>query len=98
MHAFDLPYQPFALTTQVRGDCLDSYSASEGNNHALLHYVDLPQKSEVEIKGVADLQPVRDTLTIIMPLGADAALTSHTLKADGTPKHPMNAFMIFARL
>ncbi|KAF7303605.1 HMG box domain-containing protein [Mycena indigotica] len=28
---------------------------------------------------------------------ADAALTSQTLNADGTPKRPMNAFMIFAR-
>ena len=29
--------------------------------------------------------------------GADPALTSQTLNADGTPKRPMNAFMIFAR-
>ena len=28
---------------------------------------------------------------------ANAALTSQTLNADGTPKRPMNAFMIFAR-
>ncbi|KAF7304385.1 HMG box domain-containing protein [Mycena chlorophos] len=28
---------------------------------------------------------------------ADLALTSQTLNADGTPKRPMNAFMIFAR-
>ena len=27
----------------------------------------------------------------------NAALTSQTLNADGTPKRPMNAFMIFAR-
>jgi hypothetical protein len=27
----------------------------------------------------------------------DVALTSQTLNADGTPKRPMNAFMIFAR-
>lgn len=27
----------------------------------------------------------------------DSALTSQTLNADGTPKRPMNAFMIFAR-
>ena len=98
MHAFDLPYQPFALTTEVRGDRPDSCSDSEGSHHALLHYVDRPQKSDVEIEGVADFQPVGDTLTIITPFGADAALTSQTLKADGTPKRPMNAFMIFARL
>ena len=47
---------------------------------------------------MADFQPVGDTLTIITPLGADAALTSQTLRADGTPKCPMNAFMIFARV
>ncbi|EAU87145.2 hypothetical protein CC1G_05834 [Coprinopsis cinerea okayama7 len=29
--------------------------------------------------------------------GADLSLTSQTLNADGTPKRPMNAFMIFAR-
>ena len=28
---------------------------------------------------------------------SNAALTSQTLNADGTPKRPMNAFMIFAR-
>ena len=28
---------------------------------------------------------------------ANVALTSQTLNADGTPKRPMNAFMIFAR-
>ena len=28
---------------------------------------------------------------------SSAALTSQTLNADGTPKRPMNAFMIFAR-
>ncbi|KAF9451455.1 HMG-box, partial [Macrolepiota fuliginosa MF-IS2] len=27
----------------------------------------------------------------------DVSLTSQTLNADGTPKRPMNAFMIFAR-
>ncbi|KAF5309777.1 hypothetical protein D9611_013606 [Ephemerocybe angulata] len=31
------------------------------------------------------------------PDGHDLALTSQTLNADGTPKRPMNAFMIFAR-
>ena len=98
MHAFNLPHQPFALTTEVRGDRPDSYSDSEGSHHALLHYGDHPQKSDIETEGVADFQPVGDTLTIITPLGADAALTSQTLKADGTPKCPMNAFMIFARL
>jgi hypothetical protein len=29
--------------------------------------------------------------------GGDEHLTSQTLNADGTPKRPMNAFMIFAR-
>jgi HMG (high mobility group) box len=29
--------------------------------------------------------------------GEDHSLTSQTLNADGTPKRPMNAFMIFAR-
>jgi transcription factor SOX9 (SOX group E) len=28
---------------------------------------------------------------------ANSSLTSQTLNADGTPKRPMNAFMIFAR-
>lgn len=30
-------------------------------------------------------------------LDEHSALTSQTLNADGTPKRPMNAFMIFAR-
>ena len=96
MHAFDLPYQPCALTTEVRGDRPDS--DSEGSHHALLHYVDHPQKSDFETEGVADLQPVEDMLAMITPLGADAAFISQTLNADRTPKRPMNAFMIFARL
>lgn len=44
--------------------------------------------------------PLTDTTEIGSPnSGADAhqALTSQSLNADGTPKRPMNAFMIFAR-
>ena len=36
-------------------------------------------------------------LTPVLPEDPHLALTSQTLNADGTPKRPMNAFMIFAR-
>lgn len=39
---------------------------------------------------------LRFVLTLVIE-DPNAALTSQTLNADGTPKRPMNAFMIFAR-
>ena len=56
MHAFNLPHQPFPLTTEVCRDRPDSYLDSEGGHHALLHYDDHPQKSDIETEGVADVQ------------------------------------------
>ena len=78
-----------------RQDERASLSGSEDGNYPL--YGDI-HKSEADIEGAFTVYPVVDCfLTFFSIEEANVALTSQTLNADGTPKRPMNAFMIFAR-
>ena len=77
-----------------RHDELASLSGSEDGNYAL--YGDI-NKSEADIEGAFTVYPVVNIFDSFSLEEANAALTSQTLNADGTPKRPMNAFMIFAR-
>lgn len=75
----------------------DSLSGSDDGNYAV--YPDI-QKLEADLDGV-DGGYYYVTLRIyshnIKTDETNSALISQTLNADGTPKRPMNAFMIFAR-
>jgi hypothetical protein len=52
-------------------------------------------RTKVKLK-VLPTQRVKSLLVLTIAT-EDVTLTSQTLNADGTPKRPMNAFMIFAR-
>lgn len=72
-----------------------SLSGSEDGSYAV--YGDI-QKTDADIEGAfMVLSRSWSTFDNLSLEEANVALTSQTLNADGTPKRPMNAFMIFAR-
>lgn len=78
-----------------RGDERGSQSGSDdGSNY--IHSPDL-LKNEADPDGEFCQFTTRRLITSFAPEDPNASLTSQTLNADGTPKRPMNAFMIFAR-
>lgn len=77
-----------------RHDEKASQSGSEDGNYAL--YAEA-HKTEADLEGAPlfNLYPLTTKQTVSED--SNTALTLQTLNADGTPKRPMNAFMIFAR-
>ena len=53
------------------------------------------QRQTSKVRSLSDLYPLTTNETVSED--SNTALTLQTLNADGTPKRPMNAFMIFAR-
>ena len=75
-------------------DNRDSKSPSDDGS-AYIHY----SKCENELEGAWLCLYVAFAIIRLMRLAEDpnASLIAQTLNTDGTPKRPMNAFMIFAR-
>ena len=82
-------------------DSTASHSGSEDGS-SYNHYHD-PQKNDTDPEGLFPCLPLYsvesavDLTAPFHPEDPNLGLTSQTLNADGTPKRPMNAFMIFAR-
>jgi len=76
----------FPLASKRPGDRAQSLSGSDDGSFGV-------HKNEIE--GVCTYSLHKAACTYYH--SEDIALTSQTLNADGTPKRPMNAFMIFAR-
>jgi len=77
----------FPLASERPGDRAQSLSGSDDGSFGI-------HKNEIEVEGVCIYS---HTAACTYYQSEDVALTSQTLNADGTPKRPMNAFMIFAR-
>jgi len=64
-------------------------------------YLAYPELHKMEeepgVDGTCSMHSPMSTFLHFFADDLNAALTSQTLNADGTPKRPMNAFMIFAR-
>lgn len=78
----------FPLTSERPGDRAQSLSGSDDGSFGV-------HKNEIEVEGVCTHSLHTAACTYYQ--SEDVALTSQTLNTDGTPKRPMNAFMIFAR-
>lgn len=89
-------YPHFYPSGQHDRDERGSISDSDDGNYA--PYAD-PLKVETDTEGTPLGTPLRSNILTNRKKNADESttLTSQTLNADGTPKRPMNAFMIFAR-
>jgi transcription factor SOX9 (SOX group E) len=70
----------------------ESQSPSDDGS-AYLHYL----KSENDLEGVYWYFPFATCGLMRLAEDPNASLIAQTLNTDGTPKRPMNAFMIFAR-
>jgi hypothetical protein len=85
-----------ASSRGVRVEDQGSVSGSEDDGGVYLAYPD-PYNMDPDIDGQLLFISSLSHISLTPSDGANNTLTSQTLNADGTPKRPMNAFMIFAR-
>ena len=85
----------FPLASERPGDRAQSLSGSDDGSFGVHKNEIEVHKNEIEVEGVCTHSLHTAACTYYQ--SEDVALTSQTLNADGTPKRPMNAFMIFAR-
>lgn len=75
-----------------------SLSTDRHDDHGSPSSEDGLSRAELDTEGPYILPRQREACRIVTPTeDVNTALTSQTLNADGTPKRPMNAFMIYAR-
>ncbi len=98
------PFDQYSLTqfpepapVTVKSDRRDERGSQSGSDDGSSYnvYSD-PQKSDGDPDGESRAFTCSPP-SLTNDVTDDAALTSQSLNADGTPKRPMNAFMIFAR-
>jgi hypothetical protein len=98
MHPYMDPYatSPENGNRRARSERHDDPGSQSGSDEgSTAHYPD--SFRDVDYDGKQSRSQTILVLSVTMCLDDPDALTSQTLNTDGTPKRPMNAFMIFAR-
>lgn len=97
MQGYNPAIQGHHDVAQTSGSLHDRGSPSGSDDDAYLVYPELHKMEEPGVEGACSIHPPMSTFLYFFADDSNTALTLQTLNADGTPKRPMNAFMIFAR-